>query len=229
MAKTTAGTSISGCASAWLGRLYRLLLVAILLSAFPAHADEPVTFQDTNFKLTVISALMTDGTLDFGFYPDFLKQIEGPNYDYEKDGYRLSTKAYQHFADFPLTDDQLAQIQRLTFDGGLDIYPYVYPFWGGETEDFDIRSLADIGHLPNLQEFEVISMLANPDLAPLKNAQRLRVLDLGLVNGSWKNLDALLDLPALKAITVFDTNLTTPDQLAILDQLARQGVAVSVY
>ncbi|MEM7058768.1 MAG: hypothetical protein AAF557_14350 [Pseudomonadota bacterium] len=211
------------------GLLCIVALAGLLGTGLQAMADDAQDFQDPNFKLTVISALMENGELTFDAYPEFLKQIEGSQYDYEKDGYRLSTPAYQHFVDLKISADQLATIQALVFDGGLEIYPYVYPFWGGETEDFDITSLRDLRHLPNLQRFEIVSMLSDTDLAPLKGAQQLRSISLGLVKGSWKNLNVLLDLPALGSVQVFDTNITTPAQRAVLDKLAGQGVAVSIF
>lgn len=213
-----------------LSNLLGILALAFALSISPsAKADKPVIFQDTNFKLTVINALMEAGVLDFGFYPDFLKQIEGPDYDYENDGYQLSPKAYRYFADYPLTAEQLAKVEYLSFDGGLAIYPFMFPFWDGESDDFDIRSIADMRHLPNLKTFEMISMQVNPDLAPLRQTPNVQRLDLGLVPGSWQNLEALLSLPNLQAVTVFDTNITTPTQRAILNQLAARGVKVGVY
>lgn len=216
------------------GRFLLSFVIALTFVSFgfaSVRADDhrPVSFKDTNFKLTVIDALMEQGILDFGPFPDFLKQIEGPQYDYENDGYDLSAKAYRYFADYPLTADQLSKVERLTFDGGLNIYPFIYPFWGGETEDFDIRSLDDLRHLPNLKAFEVISMLTGPDLAPLKAAQHLQRLDLGLVPGSWQNMQVLLTLPDLQSLVVFDTNITTPDQWAILQALRQKGVRVSVF
>ena len=206
-----------------------LILVLSLVISPRAKADDPVVFRDTNFKLTVVAALMDAGVLDFGVYTDFLKQIEGPQYDYENDGYNLSAKSYQYFADYTLTADQLAKVQRLTFDGGLEIYPFIFPFWGGESNDFDIRSLEDMRHLPNLKVFEMISMLAGPDLAPLKEAPNLQRLDLGLVRGSWKNMRVLLTLPDLQRLVVFDTNIPTPDQRAVLEALRQKGVRVSVF
>jgi len=213
-----------------LTNLLGILVLALTLAISPqAKADDPVTFQDTNFKLTVIDALMELGVLNFGDFTEFLKQVEGPDYDYEQDGYDLSEKAYRYFADYPLTPDQLAKVEILVFDGGLEIYPFIFPFWGGETDDFDIRSIADMRHLPNLKTFEMISMQVNPDLAPLGQTRNLQRLNLGLAPGSWKNMDVLLTLPNLQGLVVFDTNITTPDQRAILELLAARGVKVGVY
>ena len=103
------------------GVLACLILVGISTSA-AADNDQVVQFSDVNFKLAVISELMEAGAVDLGDFPSFLQRIEGPDYDYENDGYQLSRRAYQYFRDVELTQSQLAKIDRLTFDGGLKIY-----------------------------------------------------------------------------------------------------------
>lgn len=184
----------------------------------------PAPFGDANFKLTVLDALMEAGQLDFGDFPEFLQAIEGPHYDDEVDGYVRSDRAYDYLSRYPLSAEHLDAVTELYFDGGLSVYSYVHPFWGGETEEFDIRSLADIGLLPKLRVFEIASMSASTDLAPLRQVQALEVVGLGL-SGTWKNFDALEALPNLTELGVFSHDLT-PASLDVLRRLEARGVSV---
>ena len=190
---------------------------------------DPGPFRDVNFKLAVIDSLIEAGVLNFGGYPGFLRWLEGPQYDYEEHGYVLSDKAYDYFARYPLNADQLARVTRLEFDGGLDIYPFIFPFWGGETEDFDIRSLADLHLLPNLRRFSVISMLTDPDLAPLAGAKQLEVATLGLIGQDWQNMDSLLHLPHLTHVTVFKSDTRSKANQRTLHQLKQRGIVVQTH
>ncbi|MEM6305997.1 MAG: hypothetical protein AAF744_14865, partial [Pseudomonadota bacterium] len=163
-------------------------------------------FTDPNFKLAVISELIETRVLDLGDFVEFLRFIEGPEYDYEADGYAPSADAYDYLGRYPLTPDQLAQVTFLEFDGGLAIYEYVFPFWDGESSLFDIQSLADLRLLPNLERLNVVSMLQDTDLKSLRTAQRLERVSLGLT-GTWENLDALLALPRLERVSLFKSDL----------------------
>lgn len=216
-------------------RLFFLLFFVMFLTPFDLvsradaqeTANSPMVSQ--NFKLTVISALMDAKVLDFGTFTEFLKQVEGPQYDYENDGYDRSEKAYRFFAELPLTKQQLGKVEELYFDGGIEIYPFVYPFWGGETDEFDIHSLADLKHLPNLRVFEINAMLTDNDLSSMRSLSKLEEVGLGLVLNSWQNMDVLLEFPSLKKLTIFDTNITNLQQRQVLEQLRSRGVSVSVY
>ncbi|MBM7068345.1 hypothetical protein [Actibacterium sp. 188UL27-1] len=190
----------------------------------------PTPFTDPNFKLAVLSSLLDDKVLDFGDYPAFLKFIEGTEYDYEERGYEPSAKAQRYLTHYPLTTDQLAKVDTLVFDGGNTIYPYVYPFWGGETEEFDIRSLDDLRLLPNLETFEIISMLwwENPDLTALRHVPKLKTLGLGLT-ATWQNIEVLEQLPNLKELTVFGHDLDEGSALNVVKQLEQRGVRVQIF
>jgi len=182
-----------------------------------------------NFKLAVIDSLMESRTLHFGDFDEFLKQIEGQQYDYEQEGHILSKKAYNFFKDYPLSEENLLSIEELYFDGGLEIYSYIFPFWGGETGDFDIESLKDLRQLPNLRVFEANSMLNDGDLSPLKSLVKLEELGLGFLPVVWQNMDVLLELPELKNITIFKINITTEKHRHVLEKLKERGVIISVY
>ena len=57
-----------------------------------------------------------------------------------------------------LTEEDLALVKKLVFDGGEDIYFLLMPDWDGESEEFDVKSVKGFEQLPNLKEVEYISM-----------------------------------------------------------------------
>ena len=184
-------------------------------------------FQDANFKLAALDALLAKQVLEFGGFIDFLKFIEGPGYNYDRDGYELSPKAYDYLRRYPLTEQHTAAITDLYFDGGLDIYRYAYPFWGGETEDFDIQNLVDVSLLPNLQTFGFSAMLNSTDLSPLAGHPNLETLELGLT-GTWRNFEVVEGLPKLRYLQVFGHDLDDSSEASI-SRLLQRGVGVEVF
>lgn len=193
-----------------------------------ALQETAAPFTDANFKLAVLSRLIERGTINFGHFDEFLQFIEGPNYDYENDGYAISTKAVSYLTRYPLSLQMLASVEELSFDGGLDIYPYIYPFWGGETEDFDIHSLRDIRLLPNLRNFGFSAMLTDTDLAPLAEVKELEQLELGLT-GPWKNIQVLLSLPKLRYFQAFSSDVETQAAQSVIEELRERGVAIDIF
>lgn len=198
------------------------------LIPFEALSNSLAPFVDPNFKLAVMAELIDTRVLDFGGFEAFLKFIEGPQYDYEKDGYAPSARAYDYLGRYPLTPQHLSSVRFLEFDGGLSIYEYVYPFWDGETELFDIATLADVRHLPNLERLSVISMLSGTDLKPLRAARKLERISLGLV-GTWQNMDALLGLPRLERLSLFKSNLRNRFRDPVLNALKDKGVKIAYF
>lgn len=198
------------------------------LIPFEALSNSLAPFVDPNFKLAVLAELLDTRVLDFGDFEAFLKFIEGPDFDYETDGYAPSAKAYDYLGRYPLTPQHLSSVRFLEFDGGLSIYEYVYPFWDGEAELFNIASLADIRQLPNLERLSVISMLESTDLKPLRAARKLERVSLGLT-GKWQNIGALLALPRLEQLSVFKTDLRSPFRDPALIALKAKGVEIVYF
>ncbi|QFT82765.1 hypothetical protein FIU89_19240 [Roseovarius sp. THAF27] len=185
-------------------------------------------FADPNFKLAVIDALMSNGTLDLGDEWTFQDRLSKGQYDYERDGYTLNRAFLSYFRQYPLTAAHLAAVEELWFDGGLDIYGWIFTFWGGETEDFDIDSLADLALLPNLRVFGFSAMHDANDLAAYLRAPKLEVLDLGLIGRPWRNWDALLQLPKLRKFRYFTTD-HAPEADEVLATLRARGVTINEY
>jgi len=47
--------------------------------------------------------------------------------------------------------DLLIDFEELKLDGGDEIYRQIIPFWDGEDNQFDAKSVEDIKYLPNLR------------------------------------------------------------------------------
>ncbi|RSM55151.1 hypothetical protein DMH03_33770 [Amycolatopsis sp. WAC 01376] len=115
-------------------------------------------FRDFNFKLLVIDKLMYQDKL---IQPRFqiadilhAKGATGDLWKYLREQdllYTVLEEARQYFTDLEITPDQLAAVDELITDGGLDIYHQCSPFWDGEDDLFDVTSLDDLALLPNLR------------------------------------------------------------------------------
>jgi hypothetical protein len=190
----------------------------------PAEEPAGAPFADPNLKLVVLDELIGKRAIDLGTPKALAKHILGPGYKEERDGYELLKPVYDYLVRYPLTSGHLAAVEDLTFDGGNDIYSYVFPFWDGEGGEFDVSSLAGIAQLPNLRRFSVISMLDDGDLAALAPLARLEAV--GLCPGPYRNAGAVLGLPRLQEFQCFEGSLDDP---AIVEALKVRGVQVKIY
>ena len=46
----------------------------------------------------------------------------------------------------------------LAFDGGEEIYFLLMPYWDGESDELDVKSVKGFEQLPNLEKVDYISM-----------------------------------------------------------------------
>jgi hypothetical protein len=188
------------------------------------EATAGAPFADPNFKLVVLDALLTSGTITLGAREKLAESVLGPDYDEDEDGYALLKPVYDYLTRFPLTASHLTAVEELIFDGGNEIYPYAFPFWDGETDEFDIRSLEGIGQLANLRSIHVISLLADADLAPLAGLTQLKQLSLD--HGPYQNGQALLELPSLKSLSCGKAAFADP---ALIEALRARGVTLKLF
>ncbi|WET81700.1 hypothetical protein P3102_11055 [Amycolatopsis sp. QT-25] len=141
-------------------------------------------FRDFNFKLLVIDKLMYQDKL---IQPRFriadilhAKGATGDLWKYLREQellYTVLEEARQYFTDLEITPGQLAAVDELTTDGGLEIYHQCSPFWDGEDDLFDVTSLDDLALLPDLR---VIyggdeAMMAAPGAADTLKARGIAV------------------------------------------------------
>lgn len=188
---------------------------------YPAVAGAPgAPFSDPNLKLAVLSSLLYAKLLDLGTPEQLATHVLGRAVDLEKDGYELIPEALDYLIRYPLTEELLASVEDIELDGGAAIYPFAWYFWSGEENAFDVKDLSGIRFCPNLKDFSVNSMIDKVDiraLVPLKKLERVSI------NVPSENVDALLDLPALKEAGRFSPKPATQD---IFDELGRRGVQV---
>ena len=128
--------------------------------AYPAPSDEPgAPFKDVNLKLAVLSELMDKGHIDIGEPQDLYDHVLGRHFDLEQEGYQPVAEARDYLARYPLSEDVLASVGSIEFDGGSEIYRYIKYFWDGESDEFTITSFDGIEALRNLKLVRIISMV----------------------------------------------------------------------
>ncbi|MEX2742069.1 hypothetical protein AB3480_11960 [Rhizobium mongolense] len=186
---------------------------------YPAASGAPgAPFSDPNLKLAVMSSLLYAKALDLGTPQQLASHVLGRTVDLEKDGDELIPEALDYLTRYPLSDEQLAAVERIEFDGSGAIYPFAWYFWGGEEGVFDVRDISGIRFCPNLKSISVNSMIDKVDiraLVPLKTLQRVSI------NVPSENIEALLDLPSLRTAGRFPPNPVTRE---IFEELERRGV-----
>ena len=130
------------------------------------YTDKMGLFEDFNFKLVVIEALLDKE-------PSFCKDLEAlverysKNYEWYK-GAGPIKELLQFFSELSIEQKDLAKITELCFDGGNEIYGIIQPDWDGEDCYFDIQSVRGFECLKNLQSVVLISMVDEEVLEPMK-------------------------------------------------------------
>lgn len=130
--------------------------------------DKNKLFEDFNFKLVVIDALLDKGPL-------FMEELTGlinkytNNFEwYSGAGAIVEIRGY--LEDLTLEMSDLERIEYLCFDGGNEIYHILKPDWDGEDSLFDIVSVEGFQNLKNLKTVDYISMCNPKVLEPFKQA-----------------------------------------------------------
>lgn len=112
-------------------------------------------FEDFGFKLVVINSLLGKET-------SFAKELEEMQEkyvdEYDGDGYECIQEMVEYFENLKLTEEDLAMVEQLVFDGGEDIYFLLMTDWDGESDEFDVQSVKGFELLPNLKSVEYIAM-----------------------------------------------------------------------
>ena len=127
---------------------------------------------DLNFKLLVIQKLMYEDEVllpKFNIY-DFAKTHD---IDIEERGYELLPEAVEYFKNIKIPSSLLIDIEELYPDGGSEIYSQLYPFWDGEDDCFDVKSIADIEYLPRLKRTN--NLFFNKDLVKELRKRKIKV------------------------------------------------------
>jgi hypothetical protein len=160
-----------------------------------------VEFKDTGLRLGVLEALFNEGHFD--------EEREAAGQDLEDidsaDAY--STAISNRLKAWELRASQMAKVTEVDVDGGNDVY-LLHALdpdegWAGrDRNEFVVRSLEDVRHLPNLASLSIVALIS-PGL----------------------DLEPLLSVPALNKVFL---DLHEPDamQRAVLTALKARGVEV---
>ncbi|WP_238899177.1 hypothetical protein [Clostridium sp. YIM B02500] len=130
------------------------------------YTDKSGIFEDFNFKLIVIDALLDKN-------PSFEKELEALIEEYAEN-YQWYTDAgpieeiLEFFAQLNIEKKDLDKIKELCFDGGNEIYGVIQPDWDGEYYYFDVKSVKGFEVIENLKSVELISMVEEEALEPMK-------------------------------------------------------------
>jgi hypothetical protein len=109
-------------------------------------------FKDLNFKLLVLQELMyVQKTLVPPFdVHQFIRLHTGREIMIEQEGYAVIPEVLAYFESVAIPAPLLAQVQKLAFDGGHEIYHQIFPYWDGECNTFDVKYADDVDLVTNL-------------------------------------------------------------------------------
>ena len=132
-----------------------------------------MNFQSLNFKIVVINALRS-----LGYFREEFNSLIDQFYDDDNYSYEPIPEILDFCKNLELKEEQLAQVDFISFDGSSETYHDIIPNWDGEDESFDVDTIIDVLKLPNLKEFHAISMLTTNDYSPLLKLEKLKLFQL---------------------------------------------------
>lgn len=132
--------------------------------------DKSGLFDDFGFKLVVINSLLEEET-SFSEELAEMKEKYVDGFDEtDDDGYEYISEMVQFFENLTLTKEDLALVTDLAFDGGEEIYFLLMPYWDGESDELDVKSVKGFEQLPNLEKVDYISMCDEELMEAFTNA-----------------------------------------------------------
>lgn len=139
-------------------------------------------FRSFALKLAVIDALLEKGFLGKEMtalqkqIPE--KEIRTYYADHPEKAHDAHPGVSNYFADLEIPDRLLNGLKSLSFEGGNEIYRIVAPDWDGEDDQFLVRDLSDLIHLPNLESLDDTVLLDVEDATVLLKLQKLSSVDI---------------------------------------------------
>jgi hypothetical protein len=166
-----------------------------------------------NLALAIRNALVKTGQLQ-------MREIAR-----DEDDDTFDTGVFRALVALPVAAEALASIQTLSWQGGEPLQHIVWPQWDGESDEFDVQSLAGIEQLTGLECLDLLNCDL-VDLSPLATLPKLSKLSLH--GGFVDALEPLLHCPALKVIDIrtlgYERN---PTNMAVIKRLLRSGVELT--
>ncbi|GIJ51391.1 hypothetical protein Val02_82770 [Virgisporangium aliadipatigenens] len=182
---------------------------------------ELVTFPDRGLHLAVVGALLENGVLSRA---DIAVGIGNP----PGEGWDKLSPAVNGLHALALPADAVARVEVIQFDGGSDIYMLIEEildaYTGGESDDYELRSLAGIDALAAMRELSLDGHGYHPDPLDLSPLRGHPVLASVVLTGECHAASVLETLPALASLDVGLARLDDPD---VLVRLAARGVEIT--
>ena len=116
--------------------------------------EEIIKFKDFGFKISIIQVLMYEKELlkpKFDLY-EFVKWYPNRKIDIEEEGYNPIPEVTQYFKDLPIPKSLAKEVTEIYQDGGDKIYLQLLRFGDGTENYWDIESVEDTKHFPNLKK-----------------------------------------------------------------------------
>jgi len=113
-----------------------------------------IVFTDFNFKLLIIEELMYNKELlvpKIDVY-EFTELYAKRDIDIEEEGYDPIPEIEEYFRALPISKEMATKVSSIYQDGGNKVYSQIIPFWDGEDEYFDLKSVEDAKYFPNLKK-----------------------------------------------------------------------------
>jgi hypothetical protein len=189
-----------------------------------AEGEAGAPFHNPNLKLVVLDALLSAKTIELGQPEELARFVLGREVDLDTEAEEVFPQMYDYLTRYPLTRAQIESVRELAFDGGNEIYQLAWYLWDGESDEFNITTLAGIEKCVNLTEFNECTMVDNCDLAYLVPLQKLTTVSLN--ECEHRNGAALLELKNLRSLACFESSFPDPQ---VLKSLEAKGIAIKLY
>ncbi|GGO02111.1 DUF6892 domain-containing protein [Saccharibacillus kuerlensis] len=155
-----------------------LVIVAQIEADSMPQGEGGVKFADFNFKLAVIEELMyKQNVLKPRFdVVAFAQEYALREISIAEEGDRPIPEVREYFERLVLTEQDLAHVTKLVIGSGQQAQLQIVPFWNGEGSCFDVHTLEDLRHLPNLRVLQIVKLL-KADLSPALERDIILVQD----------------------------------------------------
>jgi hypothetical protein len=181
-------------------------------------ANSAFHFPDPGLHIGVLGMLLEDEIISEEPIRTALADIAS------EDEFERLARGVEALQQIPISEDQLAKVTTLHFDGGNAIYMVleecVECYTGGETDDYSLGSLEGIGKLLNLTYLDLSGHgfhATGIDLAPLADHPTLKRIDL---SGPVFNVATLESVSTLTKVIVAPS-----DEPSVFDRLKARGVS----
>ncbi|MDO4228587.1 MAG: hypothetical protein Q4C98_02125, partial [Capnocytophaga sp.] len=134
----------------------------------PKIAEEVLVFDNFNFKLAVIEELMYNQKVlkpAFDVF-DFCENYTQREIDPEDYYFEPIPEVQKWFEDLPIPASLAPKVTELYFDGGNEIYMQIIPYWDGEDDFYDIKSLTEreLSQFKNLKTIDGTALLMTEEV-----------------------------------------------------------------